>query len=209
MFSFVCRTLGRSYTFGLYIERSCQQQYQFVCLNNLESILSGLCYNAADPEPPAVRDIGATCDLGNKSQAARLSPRHLLGPGGPYRTLNADWFLSFALLRGIQIIRLCRNAKTNQSCIGLLFQYQTKSCQTAGKWRWDHNIDQTQLTVDESALIYCQNDHTRSRTLAVEIRVSAINTVSYDDTWEYLPLQGQLIWWFASFGNYVIFLDID
>ena len=201
--------MGRSFTFGPYIERSRQQEYHFLCLNDPESIVSGLCYNATDFEYPAVRDVGVMCDLGNKPQSARLCPRHPLVPGGPYRALNVEWFLSCAPLRGIQSVRLCRNAKPNQSCIGLLFQYLNQSCQVVGQWRWDYNIDQVQLTDAEPALIYCQNDHAQSRTLAVEIEVSARNTVSYDDTWEHYPLQGQIIWWFSSSGNYVVFSNLD
>lgn len=128
-------------------------------------------------------------------------------PGGPYRGLNVEWFLSYAPLRGIQSIRLCRNAKPDETCIGLLFQYQNQSCQVVGQWRWDYNIDQLQLTDGKSALIYCQNDHTQLQTLAVEIQVSAVSTK--DDTWEHHPLEGQIIWWFASSRNYVVFSDTE
>lgn len=96
-------------------------------------------------------------------------------PGGPYLSLNVEWFLSYALLRGIQSIRLCRNAKPNETCIGLLFEYQNQSCQVVGQWRWDYNIDQLQLTDGKSMFVYSQNDHTQSQTLAVEIHLSALS----------------------------------
>lgn len=112
--------------------------------------------------------------------------RHPLVPGGPYHPLSVGWFLSYAPLRYMRSARLCRNAKPNQSCIGLLLQYKNQSCQVVEQWRWDYSIG-------EPLLIYCQNDHAQSQNLAVEIQVSAMNTVSYDDTWDYHPLQGQTV----------------
>lgn len=201
--------MGRSHTFGPYIEHFRQQEYHFLCLNDPESIVSGLCYNATDSEYSAVRDVGVVCNLGHKPQSARLAPRHPIAWGGPYRGFNEKWFVSSAPLRGIESVRLCRNAKPDRSCIGLLFQYLDQSCQVVGQWRWDCKIDQVKITDAEPAFIYCQNDHAQWRTLAVEIQASAMNTVSYDNKWEYYHLQGLIIWWFSSCGNYVVFSNMD
>lgn len=66
---------------------------------------------------------------------------------------------------------------------------------------------QLQLTDGKSALIYCQNDHTQSQTLAVEIQASALST--NDNAWEHHLLEEQIIWWFTYFKNYVVFSDME
>lgn len=93
----------------------------------------------------------------------------------------------------------------NQLCTGLLFIYRDQSRGMVGQWRWDFKIDRISLKEGEDAFISCRKDQHETRAPDVKIEISAEKTACQDDLWERHLLEGQIMWWFSSSGNYIVF----
>ncbi|KAL4967478.1 uncharacterized protein BDV14DRAFT_188269 [Aspergillus stella-maris] len=201
--------LGRTVTFGA--------QYPSYVVDGLEyhpllltgeAPITGLFHDGLDTRIRSnnITEIGITCAGGRESGDSGPPPLpanvHSEPPGVSPGSPNSTWFLSRAPLKSVSKMQLCRDIrKPYRPVMGVLVFYEDQHVESLGQMRWDFDVNEY-----VSAPFYIRKRNVNGWDCVLDIRSSKsnINLMEDSDTWERLPLDGTIVWWFSRLGDKII-----